>query len=216
MFDRSARLRYIASRLLFSLLLSLLVVACAGSDSEKTHANHNMVPINVSLVSAPSSQEKATSENLLDLNRAWTRWNGTDSGIRFDASTETLTIPMANGDAMAIGVQRYELPLTEGASYTLIVTASDQAAAALIFLFDRSGSIVPLTDTQSGLSSAQPGAPLTFTAPADIAGFYIQVQNAWQATSRLKWMIPLATALNYSPCQGCGQIGVVSLTALAI
>ncbi|MGB7184542.1 MAG: hypothetical protein WBD51_21600 [Burkholderiaceae bacterium] len=48
-------------------------------------------------------------------------------------------------------------------------------------LFDTNGAIVSIPDVTATLASARDGSPLAFIDPANTAGFYLQIQNAWRA-----------------------------------
>jgi|GEM_PF-2327337 len=132
--------------------------------------------------------------NLLDVCGApWPTWSGEETGIRCLTPDEiagggglyspqgTLLIPApAAGEPNTLGVRRYDLALTQGGRYTLSVQ-SDRGASALLFLYSTSGELVPVPGAE-GLAFATNDANLVFDAPADIAGFYVQVQSKWGAT----------------------------------
>lgn len=136
-------------------------------------------------LSAATDEKSGDSSNLIDISDRWTAWDGTVSNVWYDPATDALRIgtPEAGRD-MAIGVRRFDRPLTAGMRYTLAVRSNSAQAAVLLFPFDASGKIIPVdTGTGSTFVTARDGAPLSFVAPADVAGFFLQVQNRWRATT---------------------------------
>lgn len=189
---RSIRLALVASA------ITILLAACGGGNSSTESAptgspatnnaeatNSQITAFSVSLTSSNRVAAdgavvgKATGENLVDLTGAWPTWAGEDSGIVYDGESSVLRIP-GDGSDLVLGVNRFETPLVEGVSYNFEVDASNPDAAAVLFLFDAAGAIVPVPGSD-GLSVSRTGVPVQFVAPADIAGFYLQVQNQYQA-----------------------------------
>lgn len=114
----------------------------------------------------------------------WPTWSGDPSGITYDGDVNGLVIPASSpGQDLVFGVRRFELALTEGTTYSLAMQSADPAAAVIIFLFDATGALVPVPGSP-GLAAARDGEPLTFAAPAGVTGFYLQVQNSWQAVDQ--------------------------------
>ncbi|MGB7303071.1 MAG: hypothetical protein WBD13_02235, partial [Burkholderiaceae bacterium] len=167
---------------------TVLLSACGGSDSgpESTAPVNDArfenvgVSLTQSGVASDGAVTKAAGDNLINLNTAWPTWAGADSGITFDAQTGQLLIP-GDGSDVVLGVRRFDTELSDGVSYTLNVQSTDPQSAAVLFLFDTNGTIVPVPGTD-GLASARDGEAITFTAPAGVAGFYLQVQNQYQAS----------------------------------
>jgi len=83
---------------------------------------------------------------------------------------------------MTVAVRRYDRVLRPGFRYTFS-SQSVEGGSAILFLFDQTGALVPVPGV-SGLALATNDNFLSFIAPADIAGFYLQVQSAWQATDQ--------------------------------
>ncbi|MGB7299865.1 MAG: hypothetical protein WBD34_11130 [Burkholderiaceae bacterium] len=156
----------------------------AGTNVSGLPANAMRLQLSATTLADSDANIKAAGDNLINLNGSWRNWSGEDSGIAYDAATNALQIP-GGGSDLVIGVQRFGTPLTAGASYKLNVEASDAQAAAILFLFDSSGAIVPVPGSE-GLSIATSAAAVTFVAPANIAGFYLQVQNRYQAGSSVQ------------------------------
>ncbi|MGB7299682.1 MAG: hypothetical protein WBD34_10210 [Burkholderiaceae bacterium] len=167
---------------------TVLLSACGGSDSGPeatapvTDARFETVGVSLtqSGVASDGAFTKAPGDNLIDLNTAWPTWAGADSGITFDAQTGQLLIP-GDGSDVVLGVRRFDTALSDGVSYTLNVQSSDPQSAAVLFLFDTNGTIVPVPSAE-GLATARDGQAITITAPAGVAGFYLQVQNRYQAS----------------------------------
>ncbi|MGB7302166.1 MAG: hypothetical protein WBD34_22825 [Burkholderiaceae bacterium] len=162
---------------------TLLLTACGGATGP---AESGDLSIRLSGSAAAYGNgriaAKATSDNLLDLNRNWGTWSGDASGVSYNADTGTLSIPASSDSvAMVTAVERFELPLVAGTEYTLAVQASHPEMAAVLFLFDTDGAVVPVPGVTDSLASVRSSAPLTFVAPENIAGLYLQVQNRWQA-----------------------------------
>lgn len=144
-------------------------------------ATANTLSVSLTANGTGSVSAQAEGDNLIDLNGTWLTWSGQNNGITYDATAHALRIP-GDGRDVLIGVQRFDVPLTAGVTYTLQVQASDDAAAALLFLFDANGTIVSVPGS-TGLSVATNASDVRFVAPVNIAGFYLQVQNRYQATS---------------------------------
>ncbi|MGB7183759.1 MAG: hypothetical protein WBD51_17595, partial [Burkholderiaceae bacterium] len=159
----------------------LVVSACGGSGSgEGVNSGATDTPaarVSVS-VTASGGVEKA-STNLTDGSQQWSTWSGNPTQIYYDWDAGALRIP-TNGQDLALAVQRYDRPLSAGTTYTLQVDSDDNGARALMFLFDSNGSVVRINGTDLVASK---NAPATFVAPGNIAGFFLQVQNAWRANS---------------------------------
>lgn len=77
---------------------------------------------------------------------------------------------------------------------------------AILFLFDHRASIVPVPGTNGTLTVAKQGAPLVFVAPDDIAGFYLQVQNAWLAADPATLTVGLTLASGSGATDGSNLI----------
>ncbi len=193
---------------LITLILSAGLVACASGDSDKvtTQPTATAVSAQPAMAVAPTltangPTRKAAGGNLLDLTGTWQSWTGSGSPVVWDETLDSLLIPASSPDsAMVIGVRRYVQPLAAGRTYTLDVTADNDAAAAVMFLYDAQGAIVPVPDTPAGgLRFATNGQPLTFSSPGNVAGFYLQVQNQWQAPTEATLTAMLSAG---------GQIGV--------
>ncbi|MGB7303689.1 MAG: hypothetical protein WBD13_05390 [Burkholderiaceae bacterium] len=126
---------------------------------------------------------------LIDLAGTWSTWSGETSGVTADADAGLLTIAAPNANAgNRYGIQRFDTPLQAGQTYTLnTLDASDPNVSTLLFLFDGNGSLVPFSDTANGTVrnwlSANVNTPQSFTAPAGITSFVIQVQSAWLASA---------------------------------
>ncbi len=124
------------------------------------------------------------SRNLIDLSGDWPTWDGGASGITYDAGSNTLTIPASSGGVAVVhGVQRFDEPLVFGRRYSLTFESNNAQAAALLFLFNEAGQILTLPGRAETAYLARSGQPFIFDAPAGVAGFYLQVQNAWRATT---------------------------------
>lgn len=161
-----------------------MLAACGGTNDQANTTGEMSVRLtgNATAISNGQIVAKATSENLLDLNRSWGTWSGDTSGVTYNAESGTLSIPASTDSvAMVTAVERYELPLVAGTEYTLSVQASHPEMAAVLFLFDTDGDTVSLSGTANALTTVLPAAPLTFVAPENIAGLYLQVQNRWRA-----------------------------------
>lgn len=170
--------------LLASVTTTLFLAACGGNTDSAVNGDMSIrLSGSASTTSNGHIVAKAVSDNLLDLNRSWGTWSGETSGVTYNADTGMLSIPASSDSvAMVTAVERYELPLVAGTEYTLAVQASHPEMAAVLFLFDTNGAIVPVPGVTDSLASIRPTAPLTFVAPQNIAGLYLQVQNRWQAT----------------------------------
>ncbi len=202
LFDAATQI--ILSTLRHRIVTAVLVAVAAGCSSSEPGS-----PVRepVSVVSAQPAMQalvslqadgpstKALGENLLDLSGTWLNWSGSGSTVRFDPAIGALLIPASQpGLDMVLGVRRYDQSLTAGRSYTLTVQADNPAAAAMLFLFDAAGQIVPVPGTPDGqLRFARTDEPLSFTAPGDVAGFFLQVQNQWQAPSPTTLSATMAT-----------------------
>jgi hypothetical protein len=127
--------------------------------------------------SANGNTSAKNTVNLIDPSKAWQTWDGSGSTVYFDASVGQLRLPSA-ASGISLGVQRIDQPLTEGVQYKMDVQASDNGAGATLFLFDWNGSLISMGGE---LSFARNGTPLWFTAPSNVAGFYLQVQTDWNA-----------------------------------
>jgi len=127
-------------------------------------------------------------KNLISMAGDWPSWSGQYTGIYYDGATNQLTIPAPAWQGQIItGVRRFDVGLDAGKEYSLSLTASDNDAAVIIFLLDQSGQIINVTDATTGVSAPWAGAreknELKFVAPSGVYGFYIQIQNAWNATA---------------------------------
>ncbi len=181
--------------------LTVLLAACGGgkgstdststgrspvANSPATNSQGSAVIVRLAAnnVAATNSAVtgKAAGDNLVDLTGNWPNWAGEDSGIVYDAENGVLQIP-GDGSDIVLGVNRFDTPLTDGVSYSFEVDSSNPEAAAVLFMFDANGTIVPVPGSD-GLAVARAGAPLQFVAPADIVGFYLQVQNQYQANEQ--------------------------------
>lgn len=175
-------LKFFQWRVLFAMgVLAGLLTAC-GQGSTSVVETETTMRLSLTRTTADSSSgisAKAAGDNLVDLSGTWSNWLGQETGITYDAAENALVIP-GDGSDIVLGVQRFDVPLTGGVSYSLSVQASDDQAAALLFLFDTSGMIVPVPGS-TGLAVANPSTPIEFIAPESIAGFYLQVQNRYQA-----------------------------------
>ncbi len=178
---------------LVMMLVTAIVMGCGGSSSNAPApaASNAGTTAAISMQVSLSSTEATGAEkefgriNLIDITDRWTEWDGTVSNVYYNESSDTLRIGTpAPGRDMAIGVRRFEQPLTAGVRYTLSVRSDTPQAAAILFLFDSTGRIIPI-DAGSGetLAISRDGTPLAFVAPAGVAGFFLQVQNAWRAPS---------------------------------
>lgn len=176
-------------------ILGLTLAACGGGDGDTVAPAGNNATVGVTentlsvsltaggVVSASGVSTKAVGDNLVNLDRVWPNWSGQSTGITYDAANAVLRIPGDDSD-LVLGVQRYNTPLTAGTTYTLQANASNAEAAAVLFLFDTSGGIIPVPGN-TGLIIAKTGSSVVFTAPANVAGFYLQVQNRYRATDQV-------------------------------
>lgn len=139
------------------------------------------------------------SANLISLDGDWPSWSGQYTGIWFDSSKNQLHIPAPAWPGQIIsGVRRFDVPLQANREYSLTLSATDSDAAAMIFLLGYSGELLEITNATTGVTAAWAGArlkdELRFVAPSGVAGFFIQVQNAWSATSATNLAANLSTA----------------------
>jgi beta-glucanase (GH16 family) len=139
------------------------------------------------------------SANLISLDGDWPSWSGQYTGIWYNGSTGQLHIPAPAWPGQIIsGVRRFEVPLEAGKEYALSLSATDDDAAAMIFLQGYSGELMDITNASTGVSAAWAGAKLKeelrFTAPNGVAAFFVQVQSAWNTTSATNLAANLTTA----------------------
>lgn len=166
---------------LFGLALCLFLAGCGGPENSSNPDTSAPARILLTEQTATGSNEKAQQQNLLDLNQAWTTWSGKTSGVIYDPASESLRIPASDaGTDLVVAVRRFELPLMPGRLYTLRVNGTRDDVAAIPFLFDTSGAIVAVPGYES-LAVARQGYSVSFVAPENIAGLYLQVQNGWQS-----------------------------------
>ncbi len=161
--------------------VALFVLAACGGGKSVSQAPQSDQTMSIrlaqsGLVSGDSRASKETV-NLIDLGKPWQNWDGSSSEVYYDWNAGQLRLPAAGWQDVAIGVQRVDQPLTQGVQYRMDVQASDNGAGATLFLFDWNGNLIPT----GALTFAKNGAPLWFTAPANVAGFYVQVQSDWNA-----------------------------------
>jgi hypothetical protein len=150
--------------LMFSALLALS--ACGSADN----------PVQSSAVTTDPAGAafKNTGQNLASLNGEWRDWAGRDNGIRLVEGSLRVPAP-ESGENLVIGVERIDQSLQSGAQYTFSVSASSN-------------------DAQMLLIYAANNNPVTFVAPSGVAGFYLQVQGGWQASSAADIAATLATS----------------------
>lgn len=158
-----------------------LVAACGDDTSSGTSA-----PLGASQ-DAPAvtkADPATTGPNLIALGLPWTSWSGAPSPITFDAGSGALRIP-ADSQGLTYGMHAQSTRLDAGREYLLSAQSDDPGVAVHLFLFDASWALIPITDADTGTTAttiaARPGDSLRFSAPAGVAGFYVQVQGSWQS-----------------------------------
>ena len=148
-------------------------------------ASERTQQVAITLSSTGREKHDDAGPDLLDLQGTWPAWGDESSSIAFDPSTNRLLITQPTSDSgISLGVRRFDGELTAGNWYSLTVDAQSTGAAALLFLIHSDGRISPaVTDVNGGLMLATDDQPLSFTAPENIVGFYLQVQSDYQATT---------------------------------
>ncbi len=172
-------------------LAGVLLLAACGSDSTdppRSAAQSGAVVVKADPVT--------TGPNLIVLDAAWTSWSGQASAVTYDRATGTLRVP---GDpaGIAYGMRSQPVALVAGREYLLTASADDPGVAVLMLPYDAARNLVSITDADTGASSvalfATPSNPVRFVAPAGVAGFYVQVQSAWQSPRTVSVVPGLAT-----------------------
>lgn len=192
-------------RKLACLLVVLVTAACSGDARHSgTPVPGHGNPIAMQLTLGTNSALKSgPGTNLVDLSDHWQTWLGYASPVSYDQNTDTLQIPApAGNDELTHAIRRYDIQLVQGTRYHLTVSATDSRAGAVLFLILQSGEVLPaVSDNNGALVVATPGSPVSFAAPAGVAGFYLQVQNAWRSAT--------GTSLRaeVSPDEGTGSAG---------
>lgn len=167
---------------LFACLSALALAGCGEVNTADTLSAPSSGAQKVSIILDSPGQADEPGDDLIDLDGPWLTWAGQPTRVTFDAATGLLRVPSA-GENLSTGVRRFDRALIEGYEYTFALRSSNNSGAvAILFPFDANGQTVPVPGVASGeLAIARIGQPVLFTAPAGIAGFFIQVQNAWQA-----------------------------------
>lgn len=174
----------------------LLQVQAGWRSSQETRL---LVSLNESALPAEggSTNDPRATNSLLNLGGSWDTWDGTDSGIYYDASAARLVLPAVNGQGHRVGVQQFDLALDPANEYTVLVDASNAAATARVYLAGDAGRL-NFVHANTGLSrdwhEASNAEPLRFTPPAGVTRVTIQVQGPWQAVDATMMGLSLAVS----------------------
>lgn len=161
--------------------LSLALAACGSADMALLQPA--AAPGSAAATTGPATKTGLTGRNYVEMSFPWLQWDGTASAIQVSAETGLLLIPApSGGSTLRTARQQYSTALP-ARRYQLAIDSTDPSVAALIFLYDASGQLLMLPNHPDELHVANPGEPFSFDAPAGIAGFFVQVQSGWQATT---------------------------------
>ncbi len=150
------------------------VTGTSGADITNLNAAGATVRVTASQVKITASGDgsatvKVTPEggNLVVLQGSWADSAGTAQPTAFDGSTGYLTVP-----AGATLYTRTTQPLVAGTQYMVTADASAVGAEVTLYLINSANQVLKI----NGQTITQPDSA-TFTAPADVKGFYIGVKN---------------------------------------
>lgn len=119
----------------------------------------------------------------------WPDWYGKQTGIRYDANNNLLTLPpTGSSQGLVVGVRRYTQTLTAGQVYSLDTAGSTSGSAVILYLRNNNGAQISVTNADTGVTRdvvrVDGGQRTSFVAPDGIATIDVQLQSPWQASTR--------------------------------